>query len=864
MTYFSDKLLSAFKDLGETNRPLSIEPGALADDAVVTGAILKQWINQHAEALEPLVPILPRRAALAFLIELGLPGSVGGVQPDAGSVPPGYAFMDTADGDLIEISDGASWIPVSGDNATKFLELVQIPLYNRLASKVGTTELAALSATLSGAAPTGTTLKSLLDQIVVERARIDAKQDAASPAANALQLGGFGPAHFLALANATGLLDASKVSGILDPSTIPPSIRAAPQVSSGGVADLTSGQQEGIGQGSPVLLSDGRVLYYKGTGSKISEASYVVGADQTPAAEQIPTLPISKTSGLQDALDAKVAAAGGDASALVATARSGAIARPLIARFSGRFDPMDYGAVPDGSTSGQQTPIIAAINAAIAAGGGTVVFGSSQGGHDFLISGSVVPNAITAPLVFEFLGGARLKAAAGLAVPVMRLWHSSSDLDAWTEYNLAILNPSVDCSLGNSAAGEATCSGISLQYGRNVLIENPYLYGGTDPSNTNADSGIGTVGCKKVLIRGGMIEGFGDAGVYPNGDNTVGAGDDDGLVCILDNVDIRRCNSAVTPKRELRHLKVLGGTFEECNAGILATTVNSPFVGPVRRMDILGTTFRKMPANMLRFTGGTKGSYRDCLFEDWGYNPVTGTGSVGVNARAVDMNGASGIDASGNVYQLKDWTRAAQSAIAFRNATLDSVPFTHGKCRFNGETFRGISAPWVIDAAGDPHLFENIIFDDVTTKVPTTNLNAATRISYREVGALQQYEQVGANKPMALSPDWGAGYTRITLADDEMLTLPIPGGDNEAEFRLMTAGSTAPAPKGRFHVRGTASPISATIQILSATNFVHSTTIDTVAAATDGSITLSALNGNIYLINRSGGPRRFSWEWIPV
>jgi hypothetical protein len=108
-----------------------------------------------------------------------------------------------------------------------------------------------------------------------------------------------------------GDIPASDITGVLDPARIPPSVRAMPQVSSGGVADLTTEQQGNIGEGSPVLLSDGRVLYYKGTGSKTSEASYVIGADQTPAEAQIPALPISKITGLQTALDGKQAALNG-------------------------------------------------------------------------------------------------------------------------------------------------------------------------------------------------------------------------------------------------------------------------------------------------------------------------------------------------------------------------------------------------------------------------------------------------------------------------------------------------------------------------------------------------------------------------
>ncbi|MBU6182685.1 MAG: hypothetical protein KGR46_07735 [Verrucomicrobia bacterium] len=53
-------------------------------------------------------------------------------------------------------------------------------------------------------------------------------------------------------------------------------------VSSGGIANLTSGQQDLIREGSIVTTTDGRRWVYSGTGSKNLEASYVELADITP------------------------------------------------------------------------------------------------------------------------------------------------------------------------------------------------------------------------------------------------------------------------------------------------------------------------------------------------------------------------------------------------------------------------------------------------------------------------------------------------------------------------------------------------------------------------------------------------------
>lgn len=58
-------------------------------------------------------------------------------------------------------------------------------------------------------------------------------------------------------------------------------------VSSGGIADLTSGQQAQIVEGTGVITTDGKRWAYKGAGSKVLEASYVQIADITPTLADI-------------------------------------------------------------------------------------------------------------------------------------------------------------------------------------------------------------------------------------------------------------------------------------------------------------------------------------------------------------------------------------------------------------------------------------------------------------------------------------------------------------------------------------------------------------------------------------------------
>jgi hypothetical protein len=77
-------------------------------------------------------------------------------------------------------------------------------------------------------------------------------------------------------------LDATKVSGVLDPANIPLMYSGVQVVSSGGIADLTTLQQAQVSRGSIVTTTDGRRWTYTGSGSKTDEASYIIVADVTP------------------------------------------------------------------------------------------------------------------------------------------------------------------------------------------------------------------------------------------------------------------------------------------------------------------------------------------------------------------------------------------------------------------------------------------------------------------------------------------------------------------------------------------------------------------------------------------------------
>ncbi len=77
-------------------------------------------------------------------------------------------------------------------------------------------------------------------------------------------------------------VDASKLTGTIDPARLPVLPSSVQIVSSGAISALTAPQQAEIGDGSIVTTTDGRRWIYTGSGSKTLEASYIELADITP------------------------------------------------------------------------------------------------------------------------------------------------------------------------------------------------------------------------------------------------------------------------------------------------------------------------------------------------------------------------------------------------------------------------------------------------------------------------------------------------------------------------------------------------------------------------------------------------------
>lgn len=130
-------------------------------------------------------------------------------------------------------------------------------------------------------------------------------------------------------------LAASRLEGMIDPARIPVLVGQTPVVSTGGIANLTTAQQNGIRPGTLVATMDGRRWVYSGSGAKNVEANYIEQGDVTPVWAVIADKPsffpsnIVNVAGLQSALDGKSNTGHGHGIADVANLQAALDARAL-------------------------------------------------------------------------------------------------------------------------------------------------------------------------------------------------------------------------------------------------------------------------------------------------------------------------------------------------------------------------------------------------------------------------------------------------------------------------------------------------------------------------------------------------------
>jgi hypothetical protein len=418
----------------------------------------------------------------------------------------------------------------------------------------------------------------------------------------------------------------------------------------------------------------------------------------------------------------------------------------------------DFGAVADwnGSTGTDNGPLIEkAIEAADARGGGTVII--TRGSKKV---STTIDVTITNNVTIEFEAGAKLVVPAAFNTNVF-------DIDATVNYTLSLImiNPTIDMSLGTSAVVN---SAISVSWMKMFIVENCNLYAGTDPGGTAADTGISTVGCRYQWIKGGVIQGFNDAGYYPNGDNVDAMDDSEGLFALVEGTFFQNCNNGITPKRDLWHLKVLGAKFYKCNAGIVCaeqaqeipvSSGNWFYTGSVRRMDVIGCTFREVLSNNIRLRGEHTSKFFIVgnTFEDWGYTYLEAL--VTSQTYALYIVGAQKAYVANNTFRVGARLAASnvyQNAVYLDNielweGTANAVWKNQGNHTFRGNHYEGDMNYAIVEGrsdagadttVGDPSQFFGEHFEGITDLINST-FNVGSIIIYTQDASTRVWFRTG-------------------------------------------------------------------------------------------------------------------------
>ncbi|PTE08205.1 hypothetical protein C9427_21390, partial [Mesorhizobium helmanticense] len=261
--------------------------------------------------------------------------------------------------------------------------------------------------------------------------------------------------------------------------------------------------------------------------------------------------------------------------------------------------------------------------------------GEIQITHDeeYEFSSSVTMAAVAAGILHIFnKAGGTLKAATGLAAPLLDLRPNASGTASPEAARLKAYGLKLDNSLGSYTVGASSATGLSLVNWDQFELHDFVCVGGYDPivgtvPTVGGDSGLSTVGCRNGLLINPRIERQPDSGIYPNWDNT---GASSGFIEVIGGV-LYRNHAAMTAKRNLSSAKLVGVRVSENDAGLQTAWVdNSGWIEPCKKLEVIGCTFRRGLANLISAKHTTKLIAIGNVFEDVGYKP-DGTGNVGAN-----------------------------------------------------------------------------------------------------------------------------------------------------------------------------------------------------------------------------------------
>lgn len=266
--------------------------------------------------------------------------------------------------------------------------------------------------------------------------------------------------------------------------------------------------------------------------------------------------------------------------------------------------------------------------------------------------------------------------------------------------------------------------------------------------------------------------------------------------------------------------------IENCTFSDLQVAVGSHSFGdparPHRNIRIRDCVFRRLSGNAVHAYNWRGGYVRGCRLG-------------GVDTEGIELSGSFDLTVEGN--ELTDCGRGT-------NAYYSAVFVSAGAGGVLGGGHR-IGPNRVSSTHPNRFSVAYDVQDGTGTTVTTAGADLGTKgYTVEDTGSLTVID----------------GAYGLTMADDTVVALPVPGTNKQGMVLISMQSTTSFAPRGLYWVRAAAgNSVITPVAAVAAADVVTTTNVKTVATATDVKFTVAAADdGLLYLINRSGAARRIA------